>query len=82
MAANLKDSALDLSRRIARGETTSEEICHALSDAIEAASDLNAYATFDRAALMAQAKEADVAMNLGNVRGPLHGVPRLSLIHI
>ncbi|MBT4738841.1 MAG: hypothetical protein HOH20_13830 [Rhodospirillaceae bacterium] len=75
MAANLKDSALDLSRRIARGETTSEEICHALSDAIEAASDLNAYATFDRAALMAQAKEADVAMNLGNVRGPLHGVP-------
>lgn len=75
MAVHKKASATDLARRIAQGETTAEEFCHGLSDAIEAAPELNAYATFDRAALMAQAKEADVAKNLGNMRGPLHGVP-------
>ena len=75
MTPSRKDSALDLARQIAQGETTSEKICNQLSDAIEATLNLNAYATFDRAALLEQAKEADVAKNLGNMRGPLHGVP-------
>ena len=75
MQSKQKVSALGIAQQIKTGEITSEEVCRDLADAIAASADLNAYATFDRAALMAQAKEADVAKNLGNVRGPLHGVP-------
>ncbi len=75
MQSKRKVSALGIAHQIKMGQTTSEKICRDLADAIEVGADLNAYATFDRAALMAQAKEADVAKNLGNVRGPLHGVP-------
>lgn len=69
------ESVLELADRVANGELTSEDLCNSLSDAIEAASDLNAFTSFDRAALLAQAKEADVTRNLGETRGPLHGIP-------
>jgi indoleacetamide hydrolase len=75
MTADTDSSATGIARRIDKGEVTSEEICLALCEKIEARTDLNAYSTFDRAGLMAQAKEADIAKALGNVRGPLHGVP-------
>lgn len=68
-------SAIEIAQGIANGALTSEGVCTDLCDAIEAAADLNAYSSFDRAALIAQAKEADVAQNLGKSRGPLHGVP-------
>lgn len=68
-------SVLELADSLSSGALTSESLCRGLCDAIEAAADLNAYTSFDRTALMAQAKEADVARNLGDIRGPLHGVP-------
>ncbi|MEQ8736618.1 MAG: amidase family protein [Rhodospirillaceae bacterium] len=70
-------SASTLARKIVRREITSEALCEDLCNRIEAHADLNAFATYDRAALLAQAKEADVAMSLGKNRGPLHGVPVL-----
>lgn len=69
------ESVLELADSIANGALTAEDLCNSLSDAIEAASDLNAFTSFDRAALLAQAKEADVTRNLGETRGPLHGIP-------
>jgi indoleacetamide hydrolase len=68
-------SVVQIAQDIASGQLTSEGVCADLCDAIEAASDLNAYSFFDRTALMDQAKEADVAQNLCKSRGPLHGVP-------
>ncbi len=69
------NSASALAKKVASSEITSEDLCVELCDRIEAQTDLNAYATFDRTALLSQAKEADVALSLGDVRGPLHGVP-------
>lgn len=75
MADGQNKSASEIAHDIARGDLTSEGVCSDLCDAIEAAADLNAYTSFDREALMTQAREADVAQSLGKNRGPLHGVP-------
>lgn len=77
MSQQHSTSASTLAKKIVRREITSEALCEDLCNRIEAHTDLNAYATYDRLTLLAQAKEADVAMSLGKIRGSLHGVPVL-----
>ncbi|MEQ8510168.1 MAG: amidase family protein [Rhodospirillaceae bacterium] len=77
MSQQHSTSASTLAKKIVRREITSEALCEDLCNRIEAHTDLNAYATYDRITLLAQAKEADVAMSLGKIRGSLHGVPVL-----
>lgn len=68
-------SATAVANNIADGTLSSEEYCTALSEAITAWADLNAYSTFDPYHLMTQARKADDDLAKGRTKGPLHGVP-------
>lgn len=75
MTSLLELSATAVAENIAAKTMSSEEYCEALSEAINACSDLNAYATFDSFYLMTQARTADQELARGINKGPLHGVP-------
>lgn len=75
MMSALELNVTAITEKIAAGTLSSEEYCEALSEAINAASDLNAYATFDSEQLLEQARAADQELARGIKRGPLHGVP-------
>jgi len=71
----LKVDACSVAQKIADGDLSSEEYCIALSEAVAAASDLNAYSTFRTDHLLQQARTADAEYARGIRKGPLHGVP-------
>lgn len=75
MNATIFRSATELARAIHERELTSAEVVQAHLDRIAAVNpQLNALVLLAPDAL-AQAQQADAELALGNVRGPLHGVP-------
>lgn len=74
---NLADlTAVEVAERIAAGDVSAEEYTAALADRIEAIDGtVRAFAHFDRAHLIAQARERDEWRRNGRPLGPLHGVP-------
>ena len=69
-------SATELSRKMAAGELSSEQILDAVHEQIGACnSAVNAVVTLDEAGSRAQARRADEAHARGESLGPLHGIP-------
>lgn len=70
------ESAVDLARRIRRGDLSPVTVVDAVLDRIDALDDeVNAYVTVREEAARAAAKEAEQAVANGEAVGPLHGVP-------
>jgi indoleacetamide hydrolase len=65
----------EAARLIRERKITSLELTEAYLTRAEARGDLNAFITLDRAAAVAAARQADVDLAAGRMRGPLHGVP-------
>ena len=65
----------EAARLIRDRQITSVELTEAYLARAEARRDLNAFITLDRAAAVAAARQADVDLAGGKVRGQLHGVP-------
>lgn len=69
-------SAVELSRRIRRGDVSSADVVDAHLTRIEAFDDdIKAYITVDEHGAREQAERADRALDAGTIHGPLHGVP-------
>ena len=69
-------TAVEAAARIAKGETTSEELVRACLDRIAGQEpQLQAWAFLDREHALTQAKGADEQRRQGRGVGPLHGVP-------
>jgi amidase len=74
--ASPADTAAGMAGRLARGETTSEELTGGCLERIDALDPtVHAFVVVDRAGALDQARRADAERALGTVRGPLHGVP-------
>ncbi|MBR6403317.1 MAG: Asp-tRNA(Asn)/Glu-tRNA(Gln) amidotransferase subunit GatA [Eubacterium sp.] len=72
----LKLSAVQLGKKIAAGEITSEEATKAYLDKIGSVdNDINAYITVDAESAIREAQEADKKIVAGELTGPLAGVP-------
>ena len=72
----LNMSAVSLAKAIKAGETTAVEAMEAVIAQIEKSEkELNCYATFDKEAALASAKEAQAKIEAGELTGPLAGVP-------
>jgi Asp-tRNA(Asn)/Glu-tRNA(Gln) amidotransferase A subunit family amidase len=69
-------TAVEAARRIASGELRATELAAALIARIAAREpEVQAFVYFDADYLMNQARDADLARELGRPLGPLHGVP-------
>ena len=69
-------SASELARAIRAGEVSSEEIVEAHLQRIEEVNPkLNAVVQLTADEARAEAREADIALKRGEIKGPLHGVP-------
>lgn len=67
---------LEVSRRLRYGELSSEELTRSMLERIDARNpEVRAYVTVTPELALQQAKEADVELRAGRVRGRLHGVP-------
>lgn len=73
--APLSESAGHLAHKLANGSLTSEAYCSALLEREDKHRHLNAFATIDQDHLFNQARQADLDLKTGHIRGPLHGVP-------
>jgi Asp-tRNA(Asn)/Glu-tRNA(Gln) amidotransferase A subunit family amidase len=69
-------SATDTAAAIAGGDVSSTDVAAAIADRIESLNpDLNAFVTYDRDQVLADAAELDRKQSDGEPLGPLHGVP-------
>jgi len=69
-------SATDMSRKMATGELSSEQILDAVLEQISVCNGyVNAVVTLDESGARAQARRADEAYARGQSLGPLHGIP-------
>ena len=76
MSDILSLSAVELGKKIAAGEITSEEATKAYLDHIGAVDkDINAYVTVDTEGALRAAEEADKKIKEGTLKGPFAGVP-------
>ncbi len=67
---------LEVSGRLRKGELSSEELTRAMLDRVESVdASVRSYATMCPDLALQQAKQADVDLRGGRVRGRLHGVP-------
>jgi mandelamide amidase len=65
----------DAAKHVRSRTITSTELTQALIERADATPYLNAFITLDRTGAVAAARQADVDLAAGKVKGPLHGVP-------
>jgi aspartyl-tRNA(Asn)/glutamyl-tRNA(Gln) amidotransferase subunit A len=68
--------ATELAAKVHAGEVSTTEVAGAMADRIESVNpSLNAFVTYDRSRIVADAAELDRKRHAGEELGPLHGVP-------